>query len=342
MSIFSIIDCTLRDGGYLNNWQFDDKFCIECINTLIKSNVDIVECGFLSEQSGNDIVGTNFKSIEKINNFLKQNNLNNASSRFALMLKPDEYDVQNLPKCDKAENVISIIRVMLYKNEVKESFDKLKHIIDKGYELHIQPTIISHYSDKEIIDMLELFKSLDYHSISIVDTFGALNEKEIERITILFDRYANKNSKLSIHCHNNLSLAYQNVIAFAETISPTRDAYIDASINSLGRGAGNLQTELLITWLKNEKNMKYLVSPIITFREEFISKLNKNISEKDFYAFSTTAKKNMHPNYAIWLILQKFNRLEVQKFLEAIPTDKYESFDFHYIKELCEKEPTNF
>ena len=70
MSIISIIDCTLRDGGYLNNWEFDKEFCLNTLTTLAQSNIDIIECGFISETSGNDEIGTNFKSIEKINSFL--------------------------------------------------------------------------------------------------------------------------------------------------------------------------------------------------------------------------------------------------------------------------------
>ena len=334
MSIISIIDCTLRDGGYLNNWQFDTNFQIKTINALTRANVDIIECGFISEQSGNDEIGTNFKSIEKVNTFLKNNGFNNTKSKFAVMMKIDEYNPDKLPPCDKIENVVSIIRVMLYKNEINQSLDKLKKIIEKGYDLHIQPTIISHYNDEEIIEMINKFNKLNYHSISLVDTFGALHTEEIKKITRIFDKFANKEAKLSLHCHNNLSKAYKNSIAFAESVASNRDIYIDSSINGLGRGAGNLQTELLITWLKTEKNMNYLVSPVKDFSLEYIQNFSRNIKEKDFYAFTITAKKNMHPNYAIWLLLQKYNRNDIQKLLTQIPPEKYETFDFQYIKNL--------
>ncbi len=334
MSIISIIDCTLRDGGYLNNWQFATDFQVKTINSLIRSNVDVIECGFISEQTGNDEIGTNFKSIEKINTFLKTNGFNNSKSKFAVMMRIDEYNPDKLSTCDKVENVVSIIRVMLYKNEIQQSLYKLKKIIEKGYELHIQPTIISHYTDEEIVEMINEFNKLNYHSISIVDTFGALNTNELKRITMLFDKYANKGAKLALHCHNNLSKAYKNAITFSNYVVATRDVYIDSSISGLGRGAGNLQTELLITWLKTEKNMNYLVFPVKDFSLEHIQNFVRNIEEKDFYAFTITAKKNMHPNYAIWLLLQKYNRSDVQKILELVVPEKYETFDFQYIKNL--------
>ena len=130
MSIVSIIDSTLRDGGYLNNWDFSEKFQFELIQALINANAEIIECGFISNKSGNDLNGTCYKSIEKINNVLRGNAFNNSASKFAVMMKIDEYNPDNLPPCDKIENVVSIIRVMLYKNEINQSLDKLKKIIE--------------------------------------------------------------------------------------------------------------------------------------------------------------------------------------------------------------------
>ncbi len=336
MSIISIIDSTLRDGGYLNNWQFDNVFQYKAMNALINSNVDIIECGFISENTGNDAQGTNFKSIERVNTLLKAYKLNNSKSKFAIMTKIDEYNPDNLPYCNKIENTVSIIRVMIYKNEIKKAFSVLQKIIEKGYELHIQPTIISHYTDEEIVNMLNYFRDINYHAISIVDTFGALKEKDIKRITMLFDKYTNKNAKLSIHCHDNMSLAYQNSITFTNSIMSNRDVYVDCSIGGIGRGAGNLPTEFMITWLKNEKNMRYLVSPVKNFCNKEFKTLNKNIKDSDYYAFNLTAQKNIHPNYAIWLILQKYSRIDILKILELIAPEKYETFDYFYIKNLCE------
>lgn len=336
MNTISIIDCTLRDGGYLNNWEFNYDFQIQTIKSLIEANVDIIECGFISETTGNDEIGTNYKSIEKLNHVIKSHKLNTSSSKFAVMMKINEYNPAMLPFCNFTENTVSIIRLMIYKNELEQSVNVVKQLIEKGYEVHIQPTIISHYTDEEIVNMINLYRDLNYHSISIVDTFGALNQKEIERITILFDKYANKSARLSLHTHNNLSLAFQNAITFANTTTNYRKMYIDSTIAGLGRGAGNLPTEILISWLKNQKNKNYIVSPIKKFCSNQLQNINRNVQENDFYVFILTAQKNIHPNYAIWLLLQKYNRYEIQKIINLIPPEKYEYFDFEYIKNICE------
>lgn len=336
MSIISTIDCTLRDGGYLNNWEFDENFQVSLLKSLISANIDIIECGFISQNCGNDSNGTNFKSIEKINSFLKNNKFNNSTSNFAVMMRLDEYNPNELPQCNLDENTVSIIRVMLYKNEFSNALPILKKIIQKGYRLHIQPTIISHYSDEEIVKMLKILSRVKYDAISIVDTFGSLSKNEIKRITLLFDKYARSNAKLSLHCHNNLSQAFDNTIAFCSSVTSKRDIFIDATVNGIGRGAGNLSTEILLTWLKTEKKLQYKILPVNDFISKFMHTFDFNISGENAYAYALTAQKNMHPNYAAFLILNKFNRTEICKILELVLPEKYETFDFEYIKSLCE------
>lgn len=336
MSIVSIIDCTLRDGGYLNNWKFDVSFQKSLINSLIESNVDVIECGFISDKYGSDVDGTHFQSIEKVNEFLRQNSFNNSASKFAVMMRVEEYDVETLPVCNKAENLVTTIRVMLYKNEIKQSINILKQIIKKGYDLHIQPTIISKYTDEEIVEMLMLLKSVGYKAISIVDTFGALNENEIKRITMIFDKYANNSALLSLHCHNNLSRAYQNALAYISSVNNKRDICVDVSINGIGRGGGNLSTEIFISYLKSEKKYDYSLLPIKNFSEKEMVNFNSNIKEQDFYAYMITAKKNMHPNYATFLLINNYSKSDILKILELILPEKYECFDYNYINSLVD------
>ena len=336
MSVISTIDCTLRDGGYTNNWAFSNDFRIECIKSLIHAGVEIIECGFISSKSGNDDNGTNFKSIEKVNEFLKENSFNNSASKFAVMMKLDEYPPEAMPECVKAENCVTIIRVMVYKNEIEQATEIIKKIIAKGYEVHIQPTIISYYSDEEIVNMLKKFKPLDYKAIAIVDTFGAINDTKIKNKTLLFDKYANKEAKLTLHCHNNLATAYLNVQAFMASVNSKRDIFIDASLGGLGRGAGNIATEIILAKLKTEKKANYSVIPVNSFCNEYITNFKRNVAEKDFYAYMITAQNNMHPNYATFLIMNGFSRKHICKILELIIPEKYETFDFEYIKSLCE------
>lgn len=336
MSIISTIDCTLRDGGYLNNWEFDQNFQVSLIKALINSNIDIIECGFINENSGNDNFGTHFKSIEKANSILKDNSLNKSCAKFAVMMRLNEYNPDKMPICDKAENCISIIRIMVSKEELSYAPQIIQKIIKKGYKVHIQPTIISYYTDEDIVKMLQHFQSIKYQAIAIVDTFGAVDETAIKRITLLFDKYANKEAHLSLHCHNNLAQGLQNAYAFCSSVNLNRDLYIDSAVNGLGRGAGNIATEILLTHLKNKKNANYLILPINEFCQKSMQNFKQTICRNNLYAYIITAKKNMHPNYATYLILNNYSRQDICKILQIITPEKYYKFDYNYIKSLCE------
>ena len=337
MNNISVIDCTLRDGGYLNNWNFNNEFRQNILQALVESNIDIIECGFVSEKNGSDLNGTNFKSLNKVNEILLKNNFKENSSKFAVMLKLNEFDINNLADCNHSKNQISIIRVMVYQNEIEKSIGKIRKIIEKGYEVHIQPTIISHYSDTEIIQMLTMFNQLNYGSIAIVDTFGALNPVKIKNITKIFDTYAKSSAALTIHCHNNLSLPYENTLSFVESINKDRKTFIDSSLLGLGRGCGNLPTEKIIQWLNIEKNKNYKYKLIHNFCLTQFNNFDRSISEKDYYAYSITAKRNIHPNYATKLILSGYKKEHIEKILSKITEDNSQTFNEEKLQNICKQ-----
>lgn len=336
MSCISIIDCTLRDGGYVNNWKFDVNFQKSLVKSLIVSKVENIEVGFISRLSGSDEEGTHFYTIERASQFLKENAFNIQNSKFLVMMRLGEYNPDELSYCDKVENCVTGIRVMVAKDEIEVAVPVLKKILEKGYDLYIQPTIISNYTDEEVVRMLNIFSVLNYRGISIVDTFGALCEEDIKRFVYLFDKYANKDAVIGLHSHDNLGIAYKNALAFVNSVNSNRDVFVDTSVTGLGRGGGNLSTEIFLTYLKKSKGREYVVFPVNDFAARFMPDIKRNVNQNDFYAYILTAKKNMHPNYATYLITKGYSRTDIVQILELIMPDKYAAFDYKYIESLCE------
>ena len=336
MSRISVIDCTLRDGGYVNNWDFSNEFQCKTINTLINSKINIIECGFLSDQASKSDNTTLFRSVEQLNTFLAYNSLNQYNCKYALMLNLGEYSIDNILKCDRAKNCVTVIRIAFKKDEILRAKEFASLLIDKSYDVHIQPTAISHYTDEEIVEMLNIFSEINYTSISIVDTFGALSNEDVKRITRLYDKYANKMAMIAFHGHNNLSQAFSNALAFINSVSVTRDVFVDTSIYGIGRGTGNLQTEVFLAYLKNEKKYNFLVYPITNFICNEMEAFKNIMNSSNSYFYLLTAKKNMHPNYATYLIHKNYSKNEIINILERVDTSKYLVFDYEYIHNLCE------
>ena len=232
-----VLDCTLRDGGYVNDNKFGYKNIKKIIQYLNSAKIDIVECGYLKDKIEYDKDKTEFLNAKQADTFLSPDN-----SNYTLMLLGEKYEIDNLP--EQNESKVDTIRMSFHKNSLEKIINYSYHIINKGYKLFLQPTAIMSYTDNEIIKMIQEFNKLDIESVAIVDTFGQMTPADTINKTKLFDTYLKKNIKLGIHLHNNLQTAFANAIVFLDNISEDRDVVVDTSILGIGRGAGNLPTEL--------------------------------------------------------------------------------------------------
>ena len=242
-----ILDCTLRDGGYVNNFELQNDVILSILQKLVFAKIDIIECGFLDEKKGRDFDYLRFKDINVINNLLK--NVENINSQFVAMLEYGKYNVEKLSYVNKsANNIITGIRLSFRKSKYRKIINTAKEIIKKNYDLFIQPIATELYSDNEILDLIHICNDLNIKAMYIVDTHGSMMREDIRRLFYLFDRNLRKDIALGFHSHNNLQMSYANAIDFIDiSRDSSRDIFIDSSIYGMGRGAGNLNTELLLS-----------------------------------------------------------------------------------------------
>lgn len=248
MRKISVLDCTLRDGGYVNNWNFSDEQISIVLKHLIRSNVEIIECGYLSQTRGMDSDSTLFKSFDSLNNIIGR--LEPSSQSFVLMMNMDEYDVDNLPEYEGG--YVSGIRLAFHKDRQIEALEIGKKIVAKGYELYIQPMVISDYSYYEILELITEFESVNYKAIYVVDSLGVMRKNKLREIFEIFDNNVPEGKILGFHAHGDLGRTLENSAGFIDKVFD-RDIIVDASINGMGRGEGNLPTKAILNHL-NENN----------------------------------------------------------------------------------------
>jgi len=155
-----VLDCTLRDGGYVNNWEFNHETTINIIDSLIEADIEIIECGFINQYDGKKFDSSLFDDIDTINHLLKETKSKNSNSQFVAMINLGEYDFNTLPECSKQNGYINGIRLAFHKKDINEAFEKSKIIIDKGYKLYIQGMVTLSYTDQELLEMIEKFNHL--------------------------------------------------------------------------------------------------------------------------------------------------------------------------------------
>ena len=288
-----VLDATLRDGGLVNNFNFTDDFVNALYRANVKAGVDYMEFGYKASKELFDV--TKFGKWK----FCEEADLraivgeNNSDMKIAVMADVGRCDYKNdiLPKKD---SVIDMIRVATYVHQMPAAIDMIEDAKAKGYEVCCNIMAISNAKEADINQALEMVGQSSADGIYIVDSYGSLYPEQIREVADKYMDVADKYGKyIGMHAHNNQQLAFANTIeATARGVS-----YLDATMMSIGRGAGNCAMELLISFLKNPK---YNIFPVMKFIEEQMLPLKDNGLVWGYdIPYLLTGRLNQHPSSAI-------------------------------------------
>jgi 4-hydroxy 2-oxovalerate aldolase len=246
MKHIKVLDCTLRDGGYVNDFNFGNEVIKGVISRLVKSNIDIIECGFLKDVTHKDGYSV-FSAVKDIEPYMPKNRKNTS---FVAMIDYGRYDLSKLTEF-KGKSIDGI-RDCFFKKDRFEAIDAAREIMSKGYNVYIQPVDILGYSDSELLELIDKINDIKPYAFSIVDTFGSMFSDDLVRIFSLLDHNLNKDINLGFHSHNNMQLSFALSQKIAEISQGKRRIIIDCSVLGLGRGAGNTPTELVLYYLNTK------------------------------------------------------------------------------------------
>ena len=179
MPEIKILDCTLRDGGYINNWEFGKSVIEDTIEKLTETSIEIFEIGFLKNESYDDnrVV---FNSMQQVKNVIGKKKPGIFYTVMCEVVNPLPLDMLEPADNESAD----AIRVVVWKTKHKdgkivdaldEGYEYCKGIVEKGYKLCVQPARVDQYSDEEFINMVKMFSSLDPMAIYVVESYGTQN-----------------------------------------------------------------------------------------------------------------------------------------------------------------------
>ena len=246
----SLLDCTLRDGGIAIGFDFGDQRMNEIKASLEKSGLDYIEIGYIDEKKGSPNGRTCFDNEQSAGKFLIETG-KKPGVQYVAMIDYGTFDVLRLHR--RTNKGVDGIRLAFHKENWKEAIEWGKVIIEKGYDLYIQPMVCMRYSDDEFLTLIqEVNRELtNAKGFYIVDSFGQMDNLALTRKMELADQYLLMTMKLGFHAHNNRQLAYSNAISFIG-FAARHDLMLDSSIMGMGKGAGNLCTELIEPVLSKE------------------------------------------------------------------------------------------
>jgi len=329
MNRIKVLDCTLRDGGYVNNWKFGENNIKSIVNKLSASEIEIVECGFLTNKVKKDKASSKFLTIDSISDILPRNKNN---TDYVCMINYGEYNLEDLPEYD--EKSMSGIRVAFHKKDLECALEFCKGIIQKGYKLFMQPMVSVSYSDVEFIELIEKSNEISPYAFYIVDSFGVMKRSDLMRLFHLVDHNLNKDIYVGYHSHNNIQLSYSNAQALVD-LKTKRKLIVDSSVFGMGRGAGNLNSELFVEYLNDVNGGQYKTKPLLQIIDEVLN----NIYMSNYWGYSLphyiSAKHNCHPNYATHLSAKDTLTAEdISNILMLLDESQKVNFDIEYIEKL--------
>ncbi len=324
-----MLDCTLRDGGYCNECNFGYENIKKIIESLIESNLDIIECGFLSNKVSYNKNITKYSEIKHFSSVIPKNR---CGKMFVALMNLGEYDPEKLPEYDGTS--IDGIRVAFHKKDLIEALKVCKRIKEKGYKVFIQGMVSLNYKDEEFIDLIRRVNALEPYAFYIVDSFGQMKKKDLVRLLYIVEHNLNDTIKIGFHSHNNMQLAYSNAQSLID-FHTKRNLIIDSSVYGMGRGAGNLNTELFVEYLNDNADGEYNLKPLLSIIDEILN----DFYQKNYWGYSLpnylSAVHGVHPNYAAYLDDKKTLTVEdMNEIFDMMVEDKKNSFDKSYAEKL--------
>lgn len=306
-----VLDATLRDGGLVNDFYFGDEFVKALYLANIRAGIEYMEFGYKASKEIFDpkkFGPGKFCDEEWLRSIVGNND---TDMKIAVMADVGRCDLHKdlLPK---EESVIDMVRVATYINTMPAALEMIEHCRSLGYEATCNIMAISKTNTTDVEEALTLLEHSSVNGIYLVDSYGSLYPEQIQALTKQYLAHAESCGKfIGIHAHNNQQLAFANTIEACSMGA----SFLDATVGSMGRGAGNCAMELLLGFLKNPG---YNLHPILKFYENYILPIKQEGKYVWGYdiPYLLTGKLNLHPSSAINFTKEK--RTDVANFYQQI------------------------
>ncbi len=282
-----VLDCTIRDGGLMNDWHFEKSMVKDVFHGLVQAGVDYVELGYRADKkqfNPKDFGPWRFCDEEDLRDVAYE-----CPTKISIMVDVDRTDYDAfLPA---SESLVKLVRVATYVKDIDKAIHLGNHVRSMGYEVAVNIMAASHALEPDLDEALDELAATNFDMIYLVDSFGYFYS---EQIHYLADKYLTrlKGKQVGIHCHDNRNLAFANTI---EGIIKGVNC-LDATIYGIGRAAGNCQLEMLMAFLKNPK---FDVRPILDLIQKYFVDMKRELRWGYEIPYAITGVLNKHPKAAL-------------------------------------------
>ncbi|MDB5054217.1 MAG: pyruvate carboxyltransferase [Bacilli bacterium] len=284
-----ILDCTIRDGGLVNNWDFSVEFVQDLYKGLSAAGVEYMEIGYKNSPKLLKGEAGPWRFLDE--KFLREVIPQKTETKLSALVdigRVDENDI--LPR---SESMLDLIRVACYIKDVDKALDLVQKFHDMGYETSLNIMALSHVLEHELAEAFEEISKSPVDIVYIVDSYGSMDAKDMEYLVDKFHSLL-PDKQLGIHTHNNMQLAFSNTLVGVQK----GVVFLDSSVYGMGRAAGNCPTELLVSYLKNPR---YDLRPVLDVIERHMIPLRQKVEWGYIIPYMISGALNEHPRVAMAL-----------------------------------------
>ena len=329
---FALLDCTLRDGGYVNSWQWGFDSARDIIHALTKAGTDVVEVGFLRNVDQYDPNVTVCNTMEELNRLLPAHT---GGTMYSGMAMRSNYDIRKLSPY--SGEGVELIRITAHDYDIREGMDFAREVQARGYKLAINPINIMGYSDKDLLWILEQVNAIHPWQFSIVDTFGSMRRRDLQRIVRLVDHNLDPDIRVGLHLHENMAMSFCLAQEFLDE-HLGRDTTVDGSLMGMGRIPGNLPIELIADYMNENCGKHYDIDHLMDAIQDHIAPLKGETQWGYSPAYFLSARFNLHRDYAEhYLAKGDLTARDINHILSGFDRSKATAYDIPYADSLYDE-----
>lgn len=339
-----LLDCTLRDGGYLNDWKFGRDNISTIFERVVSAGVDVIEVGFLDDRREFDPERTIMPDTDSVGTIFK--NLDRGETMVVGMIDYGTCRIENIRPC--CDSYLDGIRVIFKKEKMYPAMAFCKELKALGYKVFAQLVSITSYSVEELKEVISLVNDCHPYAMSMVDTYGLCDALKLARIIDVIDANLAPDICLGYHAHNNFQLGYANAVSVLNS-GLKRDVLVDGTLYGMGKSAGNAPLELLAMYMDLNFGKHYDLGQL----QEAISTCILDLYQKKPWGYTLfyyiAALNRCHPDYVSYLMNKRTLSVSaVNEILQRIPEEKklgkdkkmIEELYLEYQKQFCEDAET--
>ncbi|WP_016913361.1 aldolase catalytic domain-containing protein, partial [Vreelandella stevensii] len=289
-----LLDCTLRDGGYYNAWDFSEELIHEYLEAMQAAGVDIVELGLRSLKNQGFQGPCAFTTDEFIRGLTIPAGLTvgvmiNGSELVGKV--PQVEALERMFPNDAANSPVELVRIACHVHEFANSLPAVTWLKERGFKVGFNLMQVADRTEEEVKALAREAKAYPLDALYFADSMGSMNPDQAAQI-IQWMR-TEWEGPMGIHTHDNLGLALSNTLrAIDEGVT-----WVDATVTGMGRGPGNARTEELAIELAARRDKPVSMVPLMALLRKHFKPMQEHYGWGTNPYYYLAGKYGIHPTY---------------------------------------------